>query len=96
MDHRVIQSHLLILTPRSPKPPAKANVNIICPMCSNEIINPVDKKKGQQFILCNGPCNKWLHQQCADLSKEASLKLLDPLQTLSTVPIVLLLAKNRR
>ena len=55
----------------SPKPLAKAKVNVICPMCSDEIIDSVDKKKGQQSILCNDPCNKWLHQQCADLSKEA-------------------------
>ena len=55
----------------SPKPLAKAKVNVICPMCSDETIDPVDKKKGQQSILCNNPCNKWLYQQCADLSKEA-------------------------
>ena len=30
----------------SPKPPAKAKVNVIYPMCSDEIIDPVDKKKG--------------------------------------------------
>ena len=50
---------------------SKVNGHLICPHCSDEIIDPVGKKKGHPSIQCNGPCQMWLHRQCAGLSKAA-------------------------
>uniref|UniRef100_A0A1X7UJ62 Uncharacterized protein n=2 Tax=Amphimedon queenslandica TaxID=400682 RepID=A0A1X7UJ62_AMPQE len=50
---------------------AITNGHLICPTCSEEIVDPVGKKKGHQSIECNGPCHMWLHRQCAGLSRAA-------------------------
>lgn len=66
---RAVTSKQLSSSTSSPKTPNKVKDNCICSTCLEEIIEPNGKKKGQQSILCNGPCNSWLHQQCAGLSK---------------------------
>ena len=50
-------------------PPKKHKV--VCPICDDPIEDAVGSKKGQDTILCDGPCKSWLHRRCAGLSKAA-------------------------
>jgi hypothetical protein len=44
---------------------------IICPICSEEVVDAHGRKKGHDSIFCDGDCQEWLHRQCAGLSKAA-------------------------
>ena len=50
------------------KPP---NKSFTCPVCEEFIKDSSATSDGQDSILCEGTCGKWLHRKCAGLSKKA-------------------------
>ena len=48
---------------------ANKSPKVICPVCCDPIEDAVGKNKGQDSIFCDGPCQEWIHRQCAGLSK---------------------------
>jgi len=58
-----------------PKSPSN-DVQTICPICLEVIVDSTDKKEGQDAIYCISVCNSWIRRQCAGLS-QALYKLLE-------------------
>jgi len=48
------------------------DVQTICPICLEVVVDSTDEKEGQDAIYCNS----WIHRQCAGLS-QALYKLLE-------------------
>ena len=41
-----------------------------CPIFCQEIVEATEKSDGQEALLCEGTCQKWLHRWCAGVHKE--------------------------
>jgi hypothetical protein len=41
---------------------------VICPICTEEVIDSGKNKKGHDSIFCDGTCQEWVHRHCAGLS----------------------------
>ena len=41
-----------------------------CPICCNIIVEASETFEGQEALLCEGNCQKWLHRWCAGVHKE--------------------------
>jgi hypothetical protein len=42
-----------------------------CPICEERILDDSSTSKGHDAIFCDSMCKKWLHRQCAGLSKSS-------------------------
>ena len=43
---------------------------LACPICCEEIVEATETSEGQEAVLCDGTCQKWLHRWCAGVHKE--------------------------
>ena len=64
------------ISPLSPSPAVKkaskqTKQPVMCPICCEEVVDDVGRKRGHESIFCEGRCQEWVHRQCAGLSKVA-------------------------
>ena len=66
-------SSLLSPSTATKTPNKQTKQTIICPICTEEIVDSVGRKRGHESIFCDGRCQEleWVHRQCAGLSKVA-------------------------
>ena len=41
-----------------------------CPICCEDIVEANEAQDGQEALLCEGYCQKWLHRWCAGVHQE--------------------------
>lgn len=41
-----------------------------CPICCETIVDATEDAEGQEALLCEGACRKWLHRWCAGVHKD--------------------------
>ena len=42
----------------------------VCPICCEAIKDATSRRPGQEAVLCEGSCQKWLHRWCAGVHKD--------------------------
>ena len=42
----------------------------VCPICCHRIVDATASTEGEEAILCEGTCHKWLHRWCAGVHKD--------------------------